>query len=134
MPRMTRKRVVKAAASWALALACASPALSALAAPQAQAPALPIGVWRGTSTCTDLKAAPACKDEVVIYELSPGEKPGTVHWKADKVVNGERGTMGELELAYDGGDSCWKAEFVSPKTHFVWCLKVDGSHMAGTGW
>jgi hypothetical protein len=92
-----------------------------------------VGTWRGTSTCSDRVAAPACHDEVVIYDFSVGEKPGTVVWKADKLVNGERQTMGELDVAYDPGKVCWVAEFSSPRTHMVWCLVVDGAHVTGTG-
>jgi hypothetical protein len=51
-----------------------------------------IGTWRGTSTCSDRVAAPACNDDAVVYEFSAGPQPGTVTWKADKVVNGERQT------------------------------------------
>jgi hypothetical protein len=90
------------------------------------------GVWRGTSTCTDLAAAPACHDEVVVYEFVEGSSPGTLRWKADKVVDGQRQPMGEMDVAYDPKDACWKAEFQSPRTHSVWCLKIDGAHMTGT--
>jgi hypothetical protein len=76
-----------------------------LAVAEAARPAAPTGVWRGTSTCTDRVAAPACHDEVVVYEFTAGAKSGTVHWKADKVVDGHREPMGELDLAYDTGDS-----------------------------
>jgi hypothetical protein len=33
-------------------------------------PAQLIGVWRGTSICTDRVAAPACHDETVVYEFT----------------------------------------------------------------
>jgi hypothetical protein len=92
-----------------------------------------VGTWRGTSTCTDRVAAPACRDEVVVYEFSVGAKPGTVHWKADKVVDGQRQPMGEMDVAYDRDDKCWKGEFISPRAHTVWCLAVDGDHLTGTG-
>jgi hypothetical protein len=77
-------------------------------------------------------AAPACRDEVVVYELTAGAKPGTVHWQADKIVDGERGTMGESELAYDAVKKCWAAELRTPRVHIVWCLVVDGTHLTGT--
>ena len=92
----------------------------------------PTGVWRGTSTCTDRVAAPACHDEVVVYEFTAGVNTGTVHWKADKVVDGQRVPMGEMDMAYDKADACWKGEFQSPRIHSVWCLAVDGAHMTGT--
>jgi hypothetical protein len=46
-------------------------------------PAELLGIWRGTSTCTDRTAAPACTDEIAVYEFSAGAKPGAVHWQAD---------------------------------------------------
>ena len=92
-----------------------------------------IGVWRGTSTCTDRVAAPACRDEVVVYELTVGDKPGSILWKADKIVDGQRLPMGEMDLVYDAVEACWKAEFQSPRSHSVWCLTIEGRHMTGTG-
>jgi hypothetical protein len=120
--------------AWSVVVACASVLPLALAAPVAAGTAAPLGVWRGTSTCTDRVAAPACRDEVVVYEFKVGAKAGTVHWQADKVVDGERQTMGEMDLAYDAELACWKGEFVSPRVHSVWCLVVDGAHMTGTAW
>jgi hypothetical protein len=106
--------------------------LVSFAAQEDAASAVPTGVWRGTSTCTDRLAAPACRDEVVVYEFTPGAKPGTVRWKADKIVDGQRQPMGELELAYDAPAACWMAEFSSPRVHSVWCLAVDGVRLTGT--
>jgi hypothetical protein len=91
------------------------------------------GTWRGTSTCTDRVAAPSCRDESVVYDFAPGTKPGTVTWKADKVVDGKRQPMGEMELAYDSREKCWAAEFRSASVHSRWCLTVDGTHLTGTG-
>lgn len=96
-------------------------------------PAQLIGTWRGTSLCTDRVAAPACHDETVVYEFTAGSQAGTVHWAADKVVNGQRERMYELELAYDQAEACWKAEFSSPRVRGVWRLAVDGARLAGTG-
>ena len=95
-------------------------------------PAQLIGVWRGTSICTDLTAAPACHDETVVYEFTAGSRPGAVHWAADKVVGGQRERMGEMELEYDKAEGCWKAFFTSPRTKSVWRLTVEGSRLTGT--
>jgi hypothetical protein len=92
-----------------------------------------VGTWRGTSTCTDRVAAPACRDETIIYEFTPGAKSGTVTWKADKVVDGKRQPMGEMELAYDSREKCWAAEFRSATVQSRWCLIVEGTHLTGTG-
>jgi hypothetical protein len=92
-----------------------------------------MGTWRGTSLCTDREAAPACNDETVVYEFTPGVLAGTVHWVADKVVNGARQTMGEMELSFDTSEGCWKAEFSSPRAKTVWRLTVKGDQLSGTG-
>jgi len=123
---------MRALAPWALVMT-AVPWL-AYGAPQAHAPSELVGVWRGTSTCTDRVAAPACRDEVVIYEFAVGEKPGTVHWKADKVVDGKREPMGESDLAYDGGEACWRSEFANARVRVVWCLVAADDHLTGKAW
>lgn len=91
-----------------------------------------IGTWRGTSTCSDRVAAPACSDEKAVYQFTPGPKPGIVHWKADKVVNGQRETMGGEDLAYDTPEACWKVQIDGPRVKIVWRLSVNGGHMTGT--
>jgi len=91
-----------------------------------------LGIWRGTSTCTDRVAAPACQDEKVVYEFTAGERTGTVHWIADKIVNGKRERMGELDLTYDTGEARWKVEFKSPRSTVIWRLSVEGKVLSGT--
>ncbi len=115
-----------------VALLAALAAIAPLCGSAAEATA-PRGLWRGTSTCTDRKAAPACKDESVVYDFRTGTTPDAVLWQADKIVDGQRQPMGELELRFDPHDACWKAEFASPRTRIQWCLRVDGAHMTGTG-
>jgi hypothetical protein len=90
-----------------------------------------LGTWRGTSTCVNLKIAPACHDEVVVYEVRPAEKPGTATLQADKIVDGTRASMGELDFAFDEKEGCWKSEFQNTKVHVVWCLVVNGTGMTG---
>jgi hypothetical protein len=91
-----------------------------------------IGVWRGTSVCSDRVAAPGCNNEVVIYEFSPGSQPEIVHWTADKVVDGKRLPMGEFDLTYDRNEACWRAEFKSPRVHMMWRVVVEGADLKGT--
>src|SRR5215471_8369511 len=90
-----------------------------------------IGTWRGTSICTDRVVAPACTDETAAYDFTPGSKPGTVHWIADKVVNGQRVRMGESDVTYDTAEACWKTEIKGPRSTSVWCVSVDGAHLTG---
>ena len=95
-------------------------------------PAALIGIWRGTSTCTDRVAAPACQDEKVVYEFTSASRAGTVHWIADKIVDGKRESMGDLDLTYDAVEKCWKAEFSSLRTRVVWRLSIEGTLLTGT--
>lgn len=91
-----------------------------------------VGTWRGTSTCVDLKAAPACKDEVALYEIvaAPGAVDKvTVH--GYKVVNGERQLMGDLAFTL-GKDGVWICDFESPHARSRWSLTVNGTKMTGT--
>lgn len=90
------------------------------------------GTWRGTSTCTDRVAAPACKDETVVYEFRPGDKAGTAILAADKIVNGERVPMGELTFAFDAALGCWRSDFESPRVKTRWCFTVKGDALTGT--
>jgi hypothetical protein len=56
-----------------------------------------------------------------------------VHWRADKIVDGKRVPMGELELVYNRNDSCWRALFTGPRGQTVWCVVVAGAALRGTG-
>ena len=114
-------------------LMAATCALAASPASTDHKPAELVGSWRGTSTCTDLVAAPGCRDEVVVYDFTAGDKPGTVRWKADKMVDGQRQPMGEMDLQYDEAGRCWAAELSTPRVRIAWCLVVDGTHLTGTG-
>ena len=92
-----------------------------------------IGTWRGTSTCVNREAAPACNDEQVVYEIAaaPG-KENAVSVKADKIVEGKRVPMGELEFTRDATDGQWFTEFQSARVHARWMLSPHGNTMTGT--
>ena len=90
------------------------------------------GTWRGTSTCTDRAAMPACQDETVVYEVRNGDKAGTAVLAADKIVNGERVPMGEMTFVYDAALGCWRSDFESPRLKSRWCFTVDRNTMSGT--
>ena len=90
-----------------------------------------LGTWHGTSTCVNRQVAPACKDETVIYEVGRSEKPQAAVLKPDKIVDGKRMPMGELEFVYSEKEGCWRAEFTTPRVQGVWCLVVDGKNMTG---
>ena len=92
-----------------------------------------VGTWRGSSLCVDREAAPACKDEQVVYEIAanPG-KPNTVTVKADKVVGGKRESMGDLEFTHEAKSGSWTSEFENPRVHVLWRLTVTGETLKGT--
>src|SRR5262245_39122182 len=90
-----------------------------------------VGTWRGTSTCVNREFAPACQDEVVVYDVARTDKPGAAHLKAYKIVDGEKGLMGESDFTFDEKKGCWTSEFRNAKVHIVQCLTIDGTTMAG---
>lgn len=90
-----------------------------------------LGTWNGTSICVNRQVAPACKDETVVYEVRRSEKPQTAVLSADKIVDGKRLPMGELEFVYSEKDGCWRADFTAPRGQGVWCLVIDENGMTG---
>ena len=91
-----------------------------------------LGTWRGSSTCVNRQVAPACQDEAVVYEVRRSEKAETAVLQADKVVNGQRVSMGDLEFVYAQKEGCWRSELRTVRVHAVWCLKVSDGTMSGT--
>lgn len=92
-----------------------------------------VGTWRGTSACVDRQAAPACTDEKVIYEIvASSRQPGTVTLSADKVVDGKRLPMGDLDFTRDDASQSWTSELKAPRPHALWRLSVKGTTLSGT--
>jgi hypothetical protein len=90
-----------------------------------------VGSWRGTSLCVDKAHFPACKDEHVIYDVTPkGNTGDTVTLRADKIVNGVREFMGEFDFAR-AADSAWVAHFENPRAKHEIVLRVRSDHMTG---
>ena len=93
------------------------------AAAQTGKPADVVGTWEGQSICTVQPSA--CHDEHVIYEIAQAADH-KLKMSADKVVNGERQNMGDLECTYDGKTlSC-------PIPRGTWVYEVSGTKMTGT--
>jgi len=93
-----------------------------------------LGVWRGTSTCTNREIAPACKDERVIYTFVPiaGAPATRVRQEADKLVGVQRERMGEIDFAYDAATGVWSSEFRNARFHGIWSLTVALERITGT--
>lgn len=92
-----------------------------------------LGTWKGTSKCVDVQKHPACKDEVVIYEFrEKNDDPGKVVVRADKIVDGQRQPMGELDCTWDAARKAWVAEYRNPKVHILFRYVVKGDKIDGT--
>ncbi|MBI3449362.1 MAG: hypothetical protein HY049_10660 [Acidobacteria bacterium] len=112
-----------------LALAAALVTAGGAAAPKAEI----LGTWSGTSVCVKSPDFPSCTDEVVVYEVRDlPDKAGSVLMQADKIVNGARGTMGDLELTYAAADGAWTYELRTPRAHALWSFTVSAGKMTGT--
>ncbi len=99
----------------------------AIAAVGQEAKSPVIGTWKGESLCTVKPSA--CHDEEVVYEISaPADKKGALVMKADKIVNGERQWMGDLDCKYAASTHVLNCEI--PKG--VWSFDVGGDAMTGT--
>ena len=108
----------------------ASLAVSALGAAPPPAPLR--GVWRGTSTCLQPAAGPACHDEVVVYRVTaPDGVPEHAHLAASKIIGGKEQPMGELDFVWDPASGSWLSEFTTPRFHGVWRFRVEGSRLTG---
>ena len=91
-----------------------------------------VGRWRGTSACVDRQAAPACTDEKVIYEIVANPaRPGAVTVKADKVVDGKRVPMGDLDFSYETTSRTWTSLLDTPRMRAIWRLSVSGATLSG---
>ena len=106
--------------------------LAAVGAEAAKASESILGTWRGTSTCVNREAAPACNDEQVVYEITAiAGAPDRVTVKADKIVDGKRVPMGGMDFTREG-EGVWGTEFETPRLRARWQLAVAGTAMNGT--
>lgn len=90
-----------------------------------------VGSWHGTSKCVDREHFPNCHDEEVIFDaVARGTSGDTVTVRADKIVQGHREFMGELDYAR-GKDGIWVAEFRNERVQIRLTLRVSGSDLIG---
>jgi hypothetical protein len=93
-----------------------------------------LGAWKGTSLCVNREATPACKDEEVVYEFREASPraAGKLTMSADKIVNGDRQPMGDLDFAWDAKAGAWVCE-LQMRFHGLWSfLPPKGDELAGT--
>jgi hypothetical protein len=86
-----------------------------------------VGDWKGESIVVAKNTA--AKDEVVVWHIARGSKPGKVFITADKIVDDKAITMGRgWEWEYDKTQKT----IVSAQQGRVWRLNVKGNSMEGT--
>ena len=92
-----------------------------------------LGAWHGSSLCTDLKVAPGCHDEQVVYDVSiVAGAVDKVHISADKLVAGKRELMGQFDLVQDGADGgAWVYDFSTRAGLMRWRFLVHGARLDG---
>ncbi len=98
---------------------------------QLTAPSL-VGAWEGESKCTDLKAAPGCHDEHVIYHFTTVKgKPMGLHVQADRLTDNKLVNMGDLDFTFDPKTSVLTNFYDNGRTKFRIDLTVKGNSMTG---
>ena len=120
-----------------LAAVVASGALVALTVAQLSAPQL-TGDWEGDSKCVNLVAAPACKDEHVIFHITRDldkfnhPVPNGILVRADKIVNKKHLTMGYLDFKLDAANFTISTFYTKNKSRGAWIFTVKGNTMTGS--
>jgi hypothetical protein len=123
--RCMRRRSARSAGLFAaLAVNCAF-ASTASAAP---CPSL-AGTWLGTSHCSDLGAAPNCREERVRYRIAGAA--------AALTMQGERAApegfvpMGDIRLTCDPRQGRWISDIVAPNFRGRWSFSRVGKMLTG---
>lgn len=92
-----------------------------------------LGEWNGTSSCVDKVKFPACKDETVVYHVTPSSVGDShVTLAADKVVDGKAANMGTLDFRFDSSVKAWTSEIKNPGVNALWSFQITGSELSGT--
>jgi hypothetical protein len=97
-----------------------------------------VGDWEGESKCVNLEAAPACRDEHVIFHITRVRDKqnkvidGSVFVRADKVVDKKNLTMGYLTFKVDLSTYSIQNVFKNKKGGGVWNLSIKNNQMTGT--
>ena len=86
------------------------------------------GTWKGTFIC-QIKPS-ACHDEINVYHVTKGEKPGTYHIVANKIVNDKEEGMGENNYIFNPADHTLFCH--DEKYKITLKFTVNGRSMNGT--
>ena len=90
------------------------------------------GRWTGTSTCTDLVAAPHCHDEIVRYTFAPGtNRTEPIHLVAEKIVAGRYEVMYEMDFRYDPATASWRHDWIAQAAWYRWSYRIVDGHLRG---
>jgi len=92
---------------------------------QAPAAANPVGVWRGTSSCS---ARPSpCKDESVVYRVTRVNATDSLSFDGRKIVNGQEVEMGVVGCRSTASG----AQATCAIRNGVWRFTIRGDSLVG---
>jgi hypothetical protein len=89
-----------------------------------------LGRWDGTSICTAARAA--CRDETVVYHVTPGPKANVVTMAMNKVVDEREVEIGVLDFQVDFAAHRMTADYDSGRVATRWTFSWNGEEMRGT--
>ncbi|HEY4670666.1 MAG TPA: hypothetical protein VIG78_01265 [Gemmatimonadaceae bacterium] len=107
----TPGRITKSGTTWALV-------------PAPTVTANPVGVWRGTSRCTQHPSA--CNDETVVYHITRVNTGDSLSVDARKIVNGQEDDMGVIGCHTVSG-----TQFRCPMPNGTWYFTVRRDSLVG---
>ena len=84
----------------------------------------PVGVWRGTSVCTQRPSA--CNDEIDVYRINRVNASDSLSVDAGKIVNGQEEEMGVLACRIVSG-----TQFRCTIRNGVWYFTVRRDSLVG---
>jgi hypothetical protein len=100
-------------------------ALARNALAQAPGAPTPVGVWRGTSSCTVRPSS--CNDETVVYRITRAKTSDSLSIDARKIVSGREEEMGVL-TCYAAAPG---AQLTCTMRNGVWHFTIRGDSLVG---
>ena len=90
-----------------------------------------LGVWTGSSLCTDVR--PACRNEEALYRIMPSDdRDAPVRISMAKIVDGKEVVMGILPFSIDFVHRTLSSEFTRGSNHGIWNFAWTGTQLTGT--